>query len=133
MVSWEREVLTRAHRAPSVLPAAGCPHVDPSEPPHAHRLVLIRAPTPQTARMLPASECLESVIAVLRAEAQAVTGLVELARVQHEAIEKACALIRSRCGDGKPGRLVATGVGKAGLIARKLSATFASTGTPSFF
>ncbi|WP_428936950.1 KpsF/GutQ family sugar-phosphate isomerase [Fontivita pretiosa] len=32
-----------------------------------------------------------------------------------------------------PGSLLATGVGKAGHVARKLSATFASTGTPSHF
>jgi arabinose-5-phosphate isomerase len=83
--------------------------------------------------MQPESQCLASVIAVLKAEAQALSGLIDLAHAQHEAIEKACSLIRSRCGDGRPGRLVATGVGKAGLIARKLSATFASTGTPSFF
>ena len=31
------------------------------------------------------------------------------------------------------GRLVVSGVGKSGLIGRKISATFASTGTPSFF
>lgn len=31
------------------------------------------------------------------------------------------------------GRLVLTGMGKSGLIAQKISATFASTGTPSFF
>lgn len=31
------------------------------------------------------------------------------------------------------GRVVACGMGKAGLIARKISATLASTGTPSFF
>ncbi len=31
------------------------------------------------------------------------------------------------------GRVVACGMGKAGLIARKVSATMASTGTPSFF
>jgi len=32
-----------------------------------------------------------------------------------------------------PGSLVVSGIGKAGLIGRKLSATFASTGTPSHF
>lgn len=32
-----------------------------------------------------------------------------------------------------PGRIVVTGIGKAGFIAQKLSATFASTGTPSHF
>ena len=31
------------------------------------------------------------------------------------------------------GRVVVSGVGKSGLIGRKISATFASTGTPSFF
>jgi arabinose-5-phosphate isomerase len=34
---------------------------------------------------------------------------------------------------GGRGALLASGVGKAGLIARKISATFASTGTPSHF
>ena len=32
-----------------------------------------------------------------------------------------------------PGRLVVTGIGKTGHISNKLAATFASTGTPSFF
>ena len=32
-----------------------------------------------------------------------------------------------------PGRVVTTGMGKAGIIAEKASATFASTGTPSIF
>ena len=31
------------------------------------------------------------------------------------------------------GRLILTGVGKSGIIAKKISATFSSTGTPSFF
>lgn len=32
-----------------------------------------------------------------------------------------------------PGRVVVTGIGKSGLIGRKISATLSSTGTPSFF
>ncbi len=32
-----------------------------------------------------------------------------------------------------PGRLVVVGMGKSGIIARKIAATFASTGTPAFF
>jgi|SRR5690606_24230011 len=32
-----------------------------------------------------------------------------------------------------PGRVVTAGMGKAGIIARKISATFASTGTPSIY
>lgn len=52
---------------------------------------------------------------------------------QSAALIQTCELIRTRCGDVAPGRLVCTGVGKAGHIAHKLAATFASTGTPSFF
>lgn len=32
-----------------------------------------------------------------------------------------------------PGRVVVSGIGKSGHIARKVAATFASTGTPAFF
>ena len=32
-----------------------------------------------------------------------------------------------------PGRVVITGIGKSGIIGRKMAATFASTGTPSFY
>ncbi|WP_419484041.1 SIS domain-containing protein, partial [Alistipes communis] len=31
------------------------------------------------------------------------------------------------------GKLIITGMGKSGLIGRKMAATFASTGTPSFY
>ena len=34
---------------------------------------------------------------------------------------------------GCRGKLIVTGVGKSGLIGAKMAATFASTGTPSFF
>ncbi len=34
---------------------------------------------------------------------------------------------------GRKGRVVLCGMGKSGLVAQKISATFASTGTPSFF
>ncbi len=34
---------------------------------------------------------------------------------------------------GNPGKLAVTGIGKSGHIARKVSATFSSTGTPAFF
>ncbi len=70
---------------------------------------------------------------VLRTEGHAVLQLADAALAQTAALESACRLIHTRCGDGLPGRLVVTGVGKAGHIARKLAATFASTGTPSLF
>jgi arabinose-5-phosphate isomerase len=78
------------------------------------------------------SEILDSVQGVLRAEAEALSALPRLAAEQAEAVERACRLIRERCGEPEGGRLVVTGIGKAGHIGAKLSATFASTGTPSF-
>jgi arabinose-5-phosphate isomerase len=91
-------------------------------------------PEPAPAQPLPDREAVvASVERVLRVEADALARLAAGAREQGAALAEACALIQARCGDGRPGRLVATGVGKAGLIARKVSATFASTGTPSLF
>ena len=50
------------------------------------------------------------------------------ASLDEEAVEKAFELIRN-C----EGKVVLTGVGKSGIIARKISATLASTGTASIF
>jgi len=62
---------------------------------------------------------------VIAIEARAVTGLD--ARLDAGFL-KACALLLA-CR----GRVVVTGMGKSGHIARKIAATFASTGTPAFF
>ncbi|MGB0635789.1 MAG: KpsF/GutQ family sugar-phosphate isomerase [Gammaproteobacteria bacterium] len=62
---------------------------------------------------------------VLQAEAKALTATAKnLGRNFHDAVD--CIL---EC----KGRLVVIGVGKSGHIGRKISATLASTGTPSFF
>lgn len=62
---------------------------------------------------------------VLRIEAEAIAGLIERLDERFEnAVE-----VLYQC----KGRVVVTGLGKSGLIGRKLAATFASTGTPSFF
>lgn len=63
--------------------------------------------------------------AVLRIEADAVGAL--RARLD-DRFARACELLLD-C----PGRVVVTGLGKSGHIARKLAATFASTGTAAFF
>lgn len=55
-------------------------------------------------------------------------GLQQLVQVIDKNFEQACQLIM-KC----TGRLVITGMGKSGLIGRKMAATFSSTGTPSFF
>jgi arabinose-5-phosphate isomerase len=62
---------------------------------------------------------------VLRIEAEAITSMIERL---NERFEKAVEIL-FQC----KGRVVVTGLGKSGLIGRKTAATFASTGTPSFF
>lgn len=62
---------------------------------------------------------------VLRIEAQAIQDL--LARLDGS-FERAVELLLA-C----KGRVVVSGMGKSGLVGRKISATFSSTGTPSFF
>jgi len=62
---------------------------------------------------------------VIRAEAEAVA---QLAGRLNGAFARAAEMVLA-C----PGRVVVTGMGKPGFIAQKLSATFASTGTPSLY
>jgi arabinose-5-phosphate isomerase len=62
---------------------------------------------------------------VLRLEADAILGLIPKLDV---GFERAVALLR-RC----TGRVIVTGMGKSGLIGRKVAATLASTGTPAYF
>lgn len=62
---------------------------------------------------------------VLEVEAAAILGVVErLDRAFIDAVE-----LIATCS----GRVVTMGVGKSGIICKKISATLASTGTPSFF
>lgn len=55
-------------------------------------------------------------------------GLDAVAARVDGAFSKACRLMLA-C----PGRVVCTGMGKSGHVARKIAATFASTGTPAFY
>ena len=68
---------------------------------------------------------IETASRVLRDEAAAVLSLVD--HLDGE-FEKAVCLI-----EASKGRMVLTGMGKSGHIARKVAATMASTGTPAFF
>jgi len=62
---------------------------------------------------------------VLEIEAAAVAGVVgQLDGAFDRAVETICSA---------PGRVVCTGMGKSGLVMKKIAATLASTGTPSFF
>ena len=62
---------------------------------------------------------------VLATEAAAIDGLLDQL---DESFEEAIELIR-----GIKGRVVCTGMGKSGIILKKISATLSSTGTPSLF
>ena len=63
--------------------------------------------------------------AVLRTEAEALT---ELEPKLDEAFVRAVHALHDA-----PGRVIVSGMGKSGHIARKMAATFASTGTPAYF
>src|SRR6266567_2429818 len=66
---------------------------------------------------------------VVRIEADALRALAErLAGPMAESFNRAVDLIHCCAG-----RLVITGMGKSGIIARKIAATLSSTGTPSLF
>lgn len=80
-------------------------------------------PTAQPSAPAPAS--IGHARRVLTIEADALTALA--ARVD-ERFEAAVRLIA-----GRGGKVVVTGMGKSGHVARKIAATLASTGTPAFF
>jgi arabinose-5-phosphate isomerase len=66
---------------------------------------------------------------VVRIEAQALSALADrIAGPMAEAFNRGVELLYC-C----PGRVVVTGMGKSGLIARKVAATLSSTGTPALF
>jgi len=71
---------------------------------------------------------LETARRVLRIEAEALNDMQ--ARLDSR-FERAVEMLLA-CKDHK-GRVVVTGMGKSGLIGRKIAATFSSTGTPSVF
>jgi arabinose-5-phosphate isomerase len=80
---------------------------------------------PAVSRASVAKSALETAKRVLQIEAQAIAGLIERLDGRFEtAVELLYAC---------QGRIVVTGLGKSGLIGRKVAATFSSTGTPSFF
>lgn len=82
-------------------------------------------PQPSTPNPLRKEELLDLARDVLRLEAEAVAALAE--RVGEPFLLACRILLDCR------GRVVVTGMGKSGMIARKIAATLASTGTPALF
>jgi arabinose-5-phosphate isomerase len=68
---------------------------------------------------------------VVRIEAEALKQLAaRLANAMSSSFEQAVTLLDEVSG---PGRVIVTGMGKSGLVGRKIAATLSSTGTPAFF
>ncbi|PIE22335.1 MAG: KpsF/GutQ family sugar-phosphate isomerase [Planctomycetota bacterium] len=74
---------------------------------------------------IPVEQCQRSALEILDAEIRALEGL--RSRVDGPFCEAVARVLAAK------GRVVTTGMGKAGIIAIKVSATLASTGTPSYF
>jgi arabinose-5-phosphate isomerase len=76
-----------------------------------------------------ANEAVQSALRTLDAEGSGISAIEAALRSDlGEPFARAADLIRNA-----KGRLIVTGLGKSGHIARKIAATFASTGTPAFF
>lgn len=74
---------------------------------------------------------MQSAISVLRAEARALDALADSINDEfHKAVDAVHAMKSSAQGSG---RFIIAGIGKSGHVARKIAATLASTGTPSYF
>lgn len=71
------------------------------------------------------AELLKSAARVLRIEASGILAVID--RLDQSFVDAIALLHACR------GKVVVTGMGKSGLICRKIAATLASTGTPSFF
>jgi len=71
------------------------------------------------------ASALELARKVLAIEADAITGLIS--RLDERFLDAVGLILACR------GRVVVSGVGKSGHIARKIASTLASTGTPAFF
>ena len=90
------------------------------------QLQTVVAPAPVvTHPMLDAGSLVRSALTVIETEARAIDVLK--GRI-NDAFLRACQVM-FEC----PGRIVVSGMGKSGHIARKIAATLASTGTPAFF
>src|SRR3978361_248147 len=77
----------------------------------------------------PANEAVQSALRTLEAEASGIAAIsTALQGPLGGAFAAAVGLIRHA-----KGRVIVTGLGKSGHVARKIAATFASTGTPAFF
>jgi arabinose-5-phosphate isomerase len=76
-------------------------------------------------KILPSKTALELAKQVLAIEAEAIQGLA--ARLDQSFLDAVALLLNCK------GRVIVSGIGKSGHIARKIASTMASTGTPAYF
>ena len=72
-----------------------------------------------------ARRCIEEANKVLDIEAKSILNLKKT--IKEEFVELVEMIMESK------GRVIVSGVGKSGLVGKKIAATLSSTGTPSFF
>jgi len=87
--------------------------------------VEITRPSKEERQAAVARQLTEEARAIFAQQAEAISALAE--RID-DTYAHAVELLRRT-----PGHVIVSGMGKSGLIGRKMAATFASTGTPSFF
>lgn len=75
--------------------------------------------------VLTSQEILDLARRTLRTEAEALERMADMLDGNFVAVVNS--ILESR------GKVIVTGMGKSGLVGRKIAATLASTGTPSFF
>jgi arabinose-5-phosphate isomerase len=86
------------------------------------------------AQTMKTPETNQDIAAARRVLATEIEGLTQLAGSIGASFSGAVESIHVMKGrKGAPGRLIVAGIGKSGHIARKIAATMASTGTPSYF
>jgi len=88
-------------------------------------MIRSRAAAAENRAVIDAVQTLQLAREVLEIEAQAVQGLA--ARLDERFVQAVQLILACR------GRVVVSGIGKSGHVARKIAATLASTGTPAFF
>jgi arabinose-5-phosphate isomerase len=83
---------------------------------------------------VPASPYVASALRTIATETAGLDALsTALSGALGEAFANAVDKIKTASAASKHGRVIVTGMGKSGHIGRKIAATFASTGTPSYF
>ncbi len=93
------------------------------------RTLNLHSPSPVVLDQTNAAHAMQLATDTLQIEADAILNLKQrLSGADAQAFTSAMAFVL-----GCSGRVVVSGIGKSGHIARKMAATFASTGTPSFF